>query len=201
MLRFALLADGPRDRALLSIIRWVLLQLVPALELPEPGFRARGPGRDIADEMREAIRIHSPGILFVHRDAEGQDPALRRRQIPDIDAPLVRVVPVRMTEAWLLIDEAAIRTAASHPRGRGDLGLPPLHQLERVPDPKAILEQALLVAAEVRGRRRKVMQRDLPELCRRVADLIDNFAPLRRLPAFATFERDCRSALDQLRLL
>lgn len=40
-LRIALLADGASDRALLPIIRWTLTQIDPAVELAQPGFRAR----------------------------------------------------------------------------------------------------------------------------------------------------------------
>lgn len=64
--------------------------------------------------------------------------------------------------------------------------------------PKALLHQALLTAAEVSGRRRKRFQQDLPERVHRLADLIEDFAPLRRLPAFLRLEADCAAALRSL---
>lgn len=52
-------------------------------------------------------------------------------------ARVVPVIPGRMTEAWLRLDEAAIRRVAGNPNGRTKLGLPKLHEVESVADPKA----------------------------------------------------------------
>ncbi len=169
--RFALLADGPSDRA---------------LQLP------------LLDEMRAMIELFQPELLLVHRDAEAQDPESRRAEIPVIGHATVKVVPVRMTEAWLLFDEAAIRRAADRPRGRAPLGLPAPQRVEQLPDPKGSLREALLAAAEVTGRRRKRFEQELGARVQRIAELIDDFAPLRRLSAFRRFEQDCGEALDGL---
>lgn len=200
VLRFALLADGSSDTALLSIIAWTINQCSKDLELPHPGFRARVPSNDLRAEMNDTVALFRPTILFVHRDAEAQDPAVRRAEIPPADCPMVRVVPVRMTEAWLLIDEAAIRRAADRPAGKSPLELPALRRIEDVPNPKATLRDALLAAAEVRGRQRKRFQRDMAARVRRVAELIDDFSPLRRLIAFQHFEQDCIETLRSLDL-
>jgi hypothetical protein len=103
-----------------------------------------------------------------------------------------------MTEAWLLFDGDAIRSAAGNPLGSVCLELPPLRRIEGLPDPKAQLHDLLLAAAEVTGRRRKRFRRDLAVTVHRVAELVGDFAPLRQLPAFARFERDCREACRQL---
>lgn len=197
VLRFALLADGSSDRALLPILQWVLLAAAPHLELATPGFRARGHNA-LREEMLATVAEHRPQLLFVHRGAEGIDPQRRRAEIPDIELPLVKVVPVRMTESWLAFDEHAVRLAAGNPAGNAELGLPPLPRAEACPDPKALLHQALLTAAEVTGRRRKRFQQDLPQRVHRLADLIGDFAPLRRLPAFQQLEVDCAAALRSL---
>lgn len=197
VLRIALLADGSSDRALLPILQWVLLDAAPTLELATPGFCARG-SHDLAAAMRATVQEHRPHLLFVHRDAEGQDPGQRRAEIPSIDLPLVKVVPVRMTESWLAFDERAVRIAADNPAGNAELSLPPLQRTEACPDPKMLLHQALLTAAEVRGRRRKRFQADLAQRVHRLADLIQDFAPLRRLTAFRQLETDCVAALRSL---
>ena len=201
VLRFALLADGSSDGALLPVITWMINQTSPDLELPDPGFRARVARKDIGHEMRETIALFRPDILFVHRDAEAQDPASRRAEIPPADCTLVRIVPVRMTEAWLLFDEAAIRRAADRPMGKASLELPALQRVEELTDPKARLRETLLVAAEARGRQRKRFQKDLAVRVQRVAELIDDFSPLRRLKAFEQFEQDCVEALRSLDLV
>jgi hypothetical protein len=45
-----------------------------------------------------------------------------------------------MTEAWLLIDEKAIREAAGNPKGRQPLNLPKPSKTEELSDPKETLK-------------------------------------------------------------
>lgn len=177
--RFVLLADGTSDSALLSVIRWTVAAAVPKVSIDAPGF-VRRTGPDLAGEMRASIREHRPDVLFVHRDAERERWEVRWREIPDVDHCVVRVVPVRMTEAWFLFDEAAIRAAAGRPNGRADLGIPGGDH-ETLPDPKKTLHDALLAASEARGRRRKQLLADLPSRVRRVSELIDDWSPLRNV--------------------
>lgn len=198
-LRYALLADGGSDRALLPIIGWVLSRHAHDVDFPEPGFRVRDLRRPIREEMDTAIERHRCEVLFVHRDAERMDPEVRRREIPAGDRPIVRVVPVRMTEAWLLTDEAAIRTAANNPTSRVGLQLPRAAGIESLPDPKRTLRELLLRAAEVTGRRRKRFERDLPAIVHRVAELVRDHSPLRALPAFRRFEVECAAVLNDWR--
>ena len=107
------------------------------------------------------------------------------RQNQNLSAALC-VVPVRMQEAWLLFDEAALRTAAGNPRGRQELQLPRLGDIERLPDPKAILRQIIRTASGLSGRR---LHR-LEVSTQRVAELIDDFTPLRALLAFQALEQE-----------
>ncbi len=100
----------------------------------------------------------------------------------------VPVVPVRMTEAWLLIDEGAIRRAASNPNGTQELELPAIARLEDLSDPKTALHDMLLKASEKRGRRLDQFRKRIPSAVHRVAELITDFRPLRQLDAFRAFE-------------
>ena len=103
-----------------------------------------------------------------------------------------------MTEAWLLIDASAIRRAADNPNGKVSLDLPLTAKLEQVPDPKKVLDRALVVASEKSGRRLKRFERDLSFRRQRVAALIDDFSPLRELDAFRAFEKATRLLLRDL---
>ena len=114
--------------------------------------------RGLEDRLIAAINHYPCSLLFVHRDAEGQDPRVRYDEIQAANRTSydhVCVVPVRMQEAWLLHDETAIREAAGRPSGRGSLHLPPLNRRESVADPKQVLHGALRAASEVRGQRAK----------------------------------------------
>jgi len=111
----------------------------------------------------------------------------------------VKIVPVRMTEAWLLHDEAAIRSAAGNPNGTVPLDLPRGSRAEQEIDPKARLHEAILAASGLAGRRRARLKSRVRDRSRRVADLIENYEPLRRLRAFQAFEEDLRDALIEFR--
>ena len=63
-------------------------------------------------------------LLFVHRDAEQASIDGRAQEIREAleqcqTPPVVCVIPVRMQEAWLLFDEAALRKVSVRPRGDG----------------------------------------------------------------------------------
>ncbi len=100
-----------------------------------------------------------PDVLVLHRDADTPGVDLRRAELVEaceavgVTCPLVPIVPVRMTEAWLLLDPQAITVVAGDPRG----GLRrPSRSLERsrLTDPQRLLQESLLTAADAAGRRR-----------------------------------------------
>ena len=103
---------------------------------------------------------------------------------------------MRMTEAWLLFDEVALRAAAGNPNGKVSLALPTLGRLEALPDPKKVLRDLLVKASGLKGRhlRRFKSARAVQDLAR----LIDDYTPLLALPAFAAFDEEVRLALQRL---
>lgn len=205
---FTLLADGASDRALVPIAKWAIRQNT-APSIPVQGQfadprRLRRPPRALVDRMRRAVDLYPSQLLIVHRDSETDDPDPRFREIEAAFAQsnlaetcrLLSVVPVRMTDAWLLFDEGAIRRAAGNPNGREPLRLPQLSECEQVANPKERLFAALQVASGLSGRRRRAFS---PEAARaRLVDLIDDFSPLRRLPSFARFEDETRRLIAHL---
>jgi hypothetical protein len=93
-----------------------------------------------------------------------------------------------MQEAWLLIDQAAIRRAAGNPNGTADLVLPAVGLIESITNPKGLLYELLKAASELRGRRLKKFRPD--KHVRLIAEIISDFSPLRQLPAFRRLEVD-----------
>jgi hypothetical protein len=193
-LTYALVADGPTDRALLPIIAWSLRTLRPQGLFASPLFFPRG-SRPIAEMVKDVRAAYRPRMILVHRDAEKISYNDRRREIPCVDG-LVAIVPVRMTEAWLLIDEGALRKAASNPNGTMALDLPEVHRLERLTKPKDKLRELLVEASGLHGRRRQLFDR--AEAAGRLAELIDDFSPLRDVPAFNAFWNELTAALDTI---
>jgi hypothetical protein len=97
-----------------------------------------------------------------------------------------------MTEAWLLLDERAIRLSSGNPRGRQPINLPARNSIERVADPKEILFRAIRIASEQTGRRLHNLR--VEERRHRVAELMD-YELLRSLTAFQSMETELTATL------
>ena len=200
-LQATLVTDGTSDVVLVRVLQWLIAQLTTAeIEIrwaDLSGLRERPAG--LSARLVLATRLYPCRILFVHRDAENQDPELRHAEVRAANTTgcdHVCVVPVRMQEAWLLHNEAALREAADRPSGADPLDLPPANRWERLADPKTTLHQALRTASGATGRRAKRFKPS--RAAHRLAELITDWSPLRPLPAFARLETDMRAALRGL---
>jgi hypothetical protein len=202
-----LLSDGSSDRALIPILRWLLHQHITKravdLQWADPGMFPRA-SRNLDQKICEAVKVYPCDLIFVHRDAEREPLLARRSQVEEAIGragnvapipPAVIIVPVRMTEAWLLLDAQAIRLAAGNPNGSVRLNIPHLHELERVPDPKNVLHSLLCDATELGTNRRRRF--DVSRAVWRVADYIDDFSRLRSLPAFIAVEQQMAEVVAQ----
>lgn len=202
-LRVTIVGDGSSDRCLRSPIEWLLAEILLRQEVSFKVEAVTPEGNDLAGRLKRACEQFPCDLLFAHRDAERESVEKRHQEIRTASEEAgisrsVPVVPVRMTEAWLLIDEMAIRKAADNPAGSVPLPLPSLRQLETTPDPKEVLRDCLLQASEKQGRHLKRFKRDLGQRSARVAELIEDYEPLRELPAFRTFEKELKAALATL---
>ena len=192
-LRYTLLADGSSDRALLPILTWLLRQSCGAIPI-EAEFadlrRLPHPPKKLSERIHWSVELYPCDLLFVHRDAESAPieereaeirKALKESSVED-SVRVVYVVPVRMQEAWLLIDEAALRRAAGNPNGTQPLAMPDVKKLERLADPKQLICELLRQASGLRGRRLKRFS--WRSSAHRVAEMIGDFSPLYGLAAF-----------------
>lgn len=200
LLTFTLLSDGSSDRALLPVLQWLLRQNT-VLDFQGEWADLRrmiAPPRSLEERIRAALTLYPCDLLFIHRDSEKASREDRVREIRQHLQTLpgqtaVCVVPVRMQEAWFLFDESAIRLAADNPRGRMDLALPSLSDVEALADPKSLLWSMLSNASGLRAGR---LHRFRPEArIHRLSEVIEDFSPLRRLPAFQALEDELRAVL------
>lgn len=204
--RYTLVADGPSDRSLLPIIDSVLANLGLTLEIAGQmaDFRhLTSPPVGLVARIRLAFTQYPCDLLFVHRDAESERRETRAEEIRAASEAAavptyVPVIPVRMTEAWLLIDENAIRRSADNPSGTNPLPLPATGTLEAVQDPKRVLHDCLLTASDLGRRRRDQFQRRMGERVQRVAFLINDFTLLERLPAFRAFRDATHEVVERI---
>lgn len=186
ILTATLLTDGSSDRTLLPIVQFLLDEWSP---VPHRTLFAEGlHSGSLKLRLPQAIELFPCDLLFIHRDAEREPLETRVQEIQEALSgfapqyfPHICLVPVRMTESWLLLDELAIRSAAGNPNGHIPLKLPKAAAVEGLADPKSKLFESLATAAEITGRHRR---RFSPEAARhRVAEILDPRV-LRRLASF-----------------
>lgn len=191
--------EGSSDEPLAEIVEQLFAAQGVNLRLTSPDL-ARLPierSATVESKLRVGLELSEGGVdlLVVHRDA---DAAGRQSRVAEIESavdalgvatPCIPIIPERMTEAWLLLDESAIRRAAGNPRGRSDLGLPRPSEVERLSDPKSALREALLAAAELRGRRRRELERRFHAHRRRLLAELDIEGPVTGLGSFQALLR------------
>lgn len=201
-LRVGLYAEGPSDYDfLLPLLDRLLPSLAASLfpgtcevaeslgiDAPRPaqGERAERIAAAIADRWEECT------LFVIHADGAGDPTSARRSCIdPGIEAArraypdivMVPCIPVRETEAWMLVDADVFRTLLG---GGAQPALPA--EPERETDPKLMLGRILKEG----GMRRK------PERLYRLFGEEVSLEALRTLPAFLRFEAELIEAIQNV---
>ena len=207
-LTFTLLSDGSSDKVLTKILTWVIKQYLPDIPILVKFGDLRklpDPPKSLEERMRAVLEYYTCDILFVHRDAEKHPLKSRVDEVTEAwrkikestsTESMITVIPVRMTEAWLLFDEDSIKIAAGNPNNSKSLSLPPFQWIERLTDPKATLYQKIREASALHGR--KLAKLKIPNRVHVLVDNIADFSPLRALPAFQKLEEDIKTTLANL---
>jgi hypothetical protein len=190
VLSSTLIADGSSDAMLLPIVQRALQHFLPNSVLADTVVLSSFPaGYLLADKVRSALKDFPCDLLFVHRDSETVPIAQRVQEIDEalraFSVPYVSVVPVKMSEAWLLVEPDAIKLAVGNPNSDVQLNLPRLNQVESC-NAKAVLDNALTEAANLNARRRRKFSPDA--FRHRVSEVMSTREQLLRLPSYLAFE-------------
>lgn len=198
---FAFTCEGTSDAPLLAVLRRLLIDSgatqVVGQALPVTGT--------VQAKVERVIRQFSDcNLLFVHRDSDDRESEPRYVEIAagvgsaGWTAPFVCVVPVQMTEGWLIADEREIRQVAGRPSGRVALGLPAVGAIERAADPKSLLHEAYLRSTETTGRRRAVAKKQFGTRRATLIERLDIHGPVRQLESFQRLVADIEGAVTAL---
>ena len=202
--RLLFLGEGSSDRGIVFHIERIAEECgVPVMVTAPDAAQLRQLGDMTVAGKLEAVRRLGGrfDLLVIHRDT---DRSTRDERISEIRAaverampgvPWVPVIPCRMTEAWLVLDERLIREVAGNPNGRVRLRVPAPRSAEQIADPKQLLKELLVTASELTGRRRKMFQAQFPNHRRLILERTDPRGPVGQLPSWQFFERDLRQAL------
>ncbi len=208
-LRITLIGDGSSDKILLTITKWLLDDLYPQLpvylEFADFRFLKNPPSKSNPNvQISEARKYFPFDILLYHRDAETtaiSSVELRKQEVLTTLSPedleiSVCVVPVKMMETWLLIDETAIKKASGNRNYKQEIALPPINRLENESNPKNLLHEFIRNASGLSGRNLKKI--NVNKAVHLVADYITDFNILRQLNAFKIFENDLKKVVDKI---
>lgn len=205
--RYALISDGTSDQVLLKIIDWAFQQFLNIETMGERAdfyFLETRP-KSISDKVRlVAEQYDDLDFIVVHRDAEKETYEKRASEVavelataniqPLLSIP---VIPVRMTEAWLLFDAKAIASAAGNPNiGRLPI-LPALHSVESLPDPKAVLEKLIRDSCGLRSRGLKNL--NTRHCIQLIPEFVEDFSPLLKIPSFQKFKQQILDSFEVVR--
>jgi hypothetical protein len=201
-------AEGSSDLPLSDIVERMFFDKDLSVQIRRPDFGLLpGVAKDVRSRLEAGCELAGDDVDFfvVHRDADNAGSQARRTEILAAarlirDAtPVVPVIPIRMTEAWLLLDEVDIRTVAGNPRGRAPLELPKLHEVEQVADPKSLLSECLLRAADVTGRRRERLATRFPQHRRQLLERLDTAGRVTELSSWKQLTADIDALVEIFR--
>lgn len=210
-LNITLVTEGTSDVALIPHINWLLRQngIENPIEAVWADLRHLPRSLEIkglSKKISLALELYPCDFLFIHRDSDNRSVAERETEILNAIEEIegnkpdhfVCVVPVKETEAWLLFNENAIRRAAGNPNGNEILNLPKLKEIEYLTDPKQILSDRLKIASGRKGRR--LTKFNVGHSVILVSEYIEDFSPLRNLPAFSQLEEKIKVMISQINL-
>ena len=201
LVRFLRLCEGRSDRAFVPHLERLLVSCgasaavgsaIPLAAVRDPGGRR---GSVLERKIMVVLSIESEfDLLFVHRDADAAGHEARAREIneatntAELNVDYVPIVPVRTTEAWVLLDEGAIRRVAGNPRGNEPLHLPRPARIEDLPAPKETLENALIAASGFRGNRLRKFRRRFGRQRQILLEQLPTGGALLQVPAWRRLE-------------
>ncbi|WP_033218214.1 DUF4276 family protein [Kitasatospora phosalacinea] len=188
--------EGSSDDGLVRHIEAIVARAGRTASVTSPDFGrlSNVAAHSVPDKLRVARKFGDDyDLIAIHRDADRAGVSERREEIAEAVAsewpncPHIAVVPVRMLEAWLLLDEALIRQVAENPKGRVPLNLPKGASVEKVADPKKLLKDSLATASGYSGRRLEGFQKRFPQHRHKLLERLDPYGPVSLLPSWQTF--------------
>lgn len=191
LVNFILLCEGSSDQDLVAHLQTLLVRNGATEAIGTADYR-KG---TVEEKLRRVLSEGSSvDVVFVHRDADSRKHAHRHDEVANQAAaaqftmPCIGIVPVQMTEAWLLTDESAIRAVAGRPGGKVQLGLPAIGRIETTHNPKDVLRIALATASEASGRRLDREKRLFSARRRTLVQRLDPDGRVAQLPSWQRLE-------------
>jgi hypothetical protein len=167
-------------------------------------------GNRVQEIRQAAAKAYGYNILIIHADADYEidEKAFKERINPGFESvqldkteeefckDLLAIVPVQMTEAWMLADKEALKEELGTQKNNRELGLSfPLKQVEKIANPKSKIQEIIRIAFK-----------DLPIHKRRI-QISSLYSPLgqqvsldilEKLPSYLKFKTNLTNILIKL---
>jgi hypothetical protein len=223
-LSLALYAEGPSDNRFLPLIiertaqniidQYKLKGLHEDVDLSGVKIISKQQGkRDVCilSAAREACKYNA---LIVHSDADdktserahkeriqpGFDLVLKLKSTEKVCEYLIPLIPVQMTEAWMLADGKALLNTIGADRSSQSPRLPKVSEIERDANPKHTLNEILRTANLNRSSSKRSSYRrklDVNDCYEPLASIID-LSKLALVPSYKAFRNDLTEALASI---
>ncbi|MBU4487396.1 MAG: DUF4276 family protein [Candidatus Delongbacteria bacterium] len=203
-INIGLIAEGPTDnRFLESVVKRTFdtiscectgAMIVNLYVLKRKDYKTDKFVKLVNEASKDGFEKYGIKILCVHTDADFKDDsvAISKKIIPSIKSinklgdeyckNLVAIVPVQMTEAWMLADKDLLKREIGTEKPDSELKIQKTP--EEYSDPKAVIESAIRIArAQLTQRKRKDLK--INELYQPIGHKI----PLEKLDALDSYQK------------
>lgn len=147
-------------------------------------------------------------ILFVHTDSDNRDDAnvFNTKIIPAVELvhqqaddtvcrKIVAIVPIQMTESWMLADKELLKNEIGIEGSDVDLGLH--RNPEEIANPKAVIENIIRISKENQVKRKRNKGLTVSDLYQIMGQKIE-LAELEKLPSYLKFKNSLIEKLTEL---
>lgn len=212
-----LFTEGPTDiRFLESIVERTLLESLfncPGnFEVSVFPIRVSKLGMNFNEQVKEAskVGVESYGIivLCVHSDSDSQDDEIAKSKIGNAKNELlnlnnsfcktiVSLIPVQMTESWMLADTNLLKLEIGTEKNDNELGLN--REPEKISNPKAVISEAIRIARKEKPKKRR-RELDISELYLPLGQKL-SLQSLDSLKSYRNFKESILNALFEINYL
>jgi hypothetical protein len=124
--------------------------------------------------------------------------ALRAKNEQEYCKITVPIVPVQMTEAWMLADKELLKSEIGTNKSNSDLGIH--REPETIANPKNTIKNAIRIAKENLTKRRRGKGLDISDLYQIIGQKLE-LSQLDRISSYQKFKNHLKDAFKQLNLL
>lgn len=203
------IAEGTSDHPLSNIVETLFFTKGVEIRLSTPDFSllSEKVNKDIKSKVEAGVKLIGsvPDVIVIHRDADNSGTLARIKEI-DLGTrhllnltKVVPIIPVKMTEAWLLLDEKSIRTVSGNPKGKVSINIPKVREVESIANPKSFLAECILTASELTGRKRETLKKRFNQNRRQLLGKLDQEGPVTSLPSWQNLLKSVEKAAFELK--